>query len=48
MATIVVSTSNSPYKQWLVGRLVVLCDVAAAAWGMDQGWAMSIVKKKDS
>jgi hypothetical protein len=30
VATVVVSTSNSPYEQWLVGGLVVLCDVAAA------------------
>jgi hypothetical protein len=31
VATIVISTSNSPYEQWLVGGLVVLCDVAVAA-----------------
>jgi hypothetical protein len=31
VATIVFSASNSPYEQWLVGGLVVLCDVAAAA-----------------
>ena len=30
VATIIVSTSNFPYKQWFVGGLVVLCDVAAA------------------
>jgi hypothetical protein len=24
----VISTSISPYKQWLAGRVVVLCDVA--------------------
>jgi hypothetical protein len=29
MATIIISTSNSPYEQWLIGRLAVLCDVAA-------------------
>jgi hypothetical protein len=23
VATIIISTSNSPYEQWLVGRLVV-------------------------
>jgi hypothetical protein len=28
VATIVVSTSNSPYEQWLGGGLVVLCDMA--------------------
>jgi hypothetical protein len=31
VATIIVSTSNSPYEQWFVGGLLVLCDVAAAA-----------------
>jgi hypothetical protein len=31
VAAVVVSTSNYPYEQWLVGGLVVLCDVAAAA-----------------
>jgi hypothetical protein len=31
VAAIVVSTSNSPYEQWLIGGLVVLCNVAAAA-----------------
>lgn len=30
VATIIVSTSNSPYEQWLVGGLVVLYDVAVA------------------
>ena len=27
----IISTSITPYKQWLVGRLVVLCDIAVAA-----------------
>jgi hypothetical protein len=31
VATFVISTSNSPYEQWLISWLVVLCDVAAAA-----------------
>ena len=31
VATVIISTSNSPCEQWLVGRLVVLCDVAVAA-----------------
>ena len=30
VAIIIVSTSNSPYEQRLVGRLVVVCDMAAA------------------
>jgi hypothetical protein len=33
MTTIIVSTSNFPYKQWLVGGLVMLCDVAEVAVG---------------
>ena len=33
VAAIVVSTSNSPYEQWLVGGLVVLCGVAEVAVG---------------
>ena len=31
MVAVIISTSNSLYKQWLVSGLVVLCDVAAAA-----------------
>jgi hypothetical protein len=31
VAAVVISISNSPYEQWRVGGLVVLCDVAAAA-----------------
>ena len=31
VAAVVISTSNSPYEQWLVGGLVVLCDMAVAA-----------------
>jgi hypothetical protein len=38
VATVIVSTSNSPYEQWLVGGLVVLCDVVAAAEGV--GWLL--------
>jgi hypothetical protein len=30
VATVVINTYNSLYEQWLVGGLVVLCDVAAA------------------
>jgi hypothetical protein len=30
LASIVVSTTISPYEQWLVGGVVALCDVATA------------------
>jgi hypothetical protein len=30
LASIVVSTTISPYEQWLVCRVVALCDVATA------------------
>jgi hypothetical protein len=30
MVPVVISTSISPYKQWLAGRVVVLCDTVSA------------------
>jgi hypothetical protein len=29
LASIVISTTISPYEQWLAGMVVVLCDVAS-------------------
>jgi hypothetical protein len=43
MATIIISTSNSPYEQWLIGRLAVLCDVAAAAAEVAVGGVMLLL-----
>jgi hypothetical protein len=29
LASIIISTTISPYEQWLAGRVVALCDVAS-------------------
>jgi hypothetical protein len=50
LCTFVISTSISPYKQWHVGGVVVLSDVApiatlraeACSGGLGHGWAMSV------
>jgi hypothetical protein len=46
VATVIISTSNSPYKQWLVGGLVVLCDVAAAGAAGGKRTVSKIQKKR--
>ena len=47
MVPFIVSTSIAPYKQWLTGGVVVLCDVAAAAaspvWSVVLLWALLAV-----
>ena len=37
MVPFIVSTSTAPYKQWLTGRVVVLCDMAPIAAPASRG-----------
>jgi hypothetical protein len=48
LASIVVSTTISPYEQWLVGRVVALSDMALGS-GVVLGWCCCCVavQKRD-